>query len=68
MLHAISSFAETISSLAARLLFRYKTDRLNLFPDFHDDYTPVSPINSLPEAHKIKRQEERGETGQDRGD
>ena len=53
------------SSLAVRLLSRYKTDWLNLFPDFQGDYTPVFPINSLPKAHKEKKAE-RGETGQDR--
>ena len=66
-LYAIPNFAEAVSSLAARLLFRYKTDRLNLFLNFQGDYTPLSPINSLPEAHKEKkRHEERGETGEDR--
>ena len=67
-LYAIPSFAEAVSSLAARLLSRYKTDWLNLFSDFQGDYTPVFPINSLPEAHKEKkrrRHEERGEKGQD---
>jgi len=56
-LHAIPSFAEAVSSLAARLLSRCKTDWLNLFSDFQCDYTPVLPINSLPGAHQKKREE-----------
>ena len=51
-LHAIPSFAEAVSSLATRLLSRYKTDWLNLFPDFQGDYTPLRPINSLPGAQR----------------
>ena len=54
-LYAIPNFAEADSSLAARLLSRYKTDWLNLFSDFQGDYTPIYPINSLPEAHKEKK-------------
>ena len=42
-LDAIPSFAEAVSSLATGLLSRYKTDWLNLFPDFQGDYTPTPP-------------------------
>jgi len=59
-LHAIPTFAETVSSLTTRLLSGCK-DWLNLFPDLKGDYTPVLPINSLLESHR-----ERGETGKDR--
>ena len=59
-LHAIPSFAEAVSSLAAMLLSRYKIDWLNLFPNFQDDYTPVLPINSLPRRDRQKRREEIG--------
>ena len=65
-LHAISSFAEAVSSLAVRLLSRCKTDLLNLFPDFQGDYTPILLINSLPGADEGKKREERGKTGKDR--
>jgi len=54
-LHAIPSFAEAVSSLAVRLLFRCKTDWPNLFADFQDDCTPVLPINSLPGRAKRER-------------